>query len=130
MALPKNYNRHIVVDGETYIWYLKRNEAWKNAKHIAVHHEGEGSGQFLLLDFSAHDFEIRPGMIAEAIAFALTSGWTPKQKAKPLYIGFDNVDFVVLPRGEQYLRVFPHPPSITWLTPEETDDLRTTDRRH
>jgi hypothetical protein len=117
MTIPRKYNRRIVVDGEAYLWYLRGNDAWRDAKHIAIRHSQHVSGQLLLLDFNAYEFEIRPKMIRSAIEFAQTNGWTPTTKANPLYIGFDNVRFIVLPPGEHYVRVFQHPPSVTWLKP-------------
>jgi len=115
MTFPRKWNRRIVVGEETYLWYLKRNETWMDSKHIAIRHLQSPQGQLMLLDFYAFDFELRPRSVREAIEFALANGWMPKGKAKPLYIGFDNVRFVLLPPGEQYTRVFQHPPSVTWL---------------
>lgn len=118
MALPRKWSRRIVVHGETYIWYLKRNEIMTGWKHIAIRHSASPQAQLLLLDCYAHDFEFGPGMVRRAIEFALANGWTPQQKAAPLYLGFDNVQFVRLPPGEQYLQVYQHPPSVTWITPD------------
>ena len=118
MAFHRRNNRRIVVGGETYLWCLKSRYVWSRCGHIAVRHSNtQGGGQLLLLDFSAFAFEIRPKTIREAIEFALANGWSPTSKAKPLYIGFDNVNFVVLGPGEQYLSVWQHPPSMTWIQP-------------
>ena len=121
MAFPKECNRRIVVGGETYLWYLRKMEAWMDSKHIAIRHSASPTGQLLLLDFYAHDFEIRPWMVRQAIEFALANGWTPQQKGTPLYIGFDNVQFVRLPRGEQYITAFQYSPSVTQNTPTVDD---------
>lgn len=115
MAIPKMWNRRIVVGDEAYIWYLKGDDPWMDSKHIAIRQDQYPQGQLLLLDFYAYEFEIRPRTIREAIEFALGNGWTPGSKAVPLYVGFDNVQFVLLPPGEQYTRVFQLPPSAVWL---------------
>lgn len=99
MAFPRRWSRRIVVAAEPYRWYLRGNETWFDSKHIAVRHDAHPCGQLLLLDFYAHDFEVRPQMIRGAIEFALGDGWHPALKGKPLYIGFDNVEFVRLPPG-------------------------------
>lgn len=79
MAFPKKNNRRLVIEGETYVWHLKGRDAWMDSKHIAIRHSQFPQGQLLLLDFYAHDFEIRPQTVREAIEFASANGWEPRR---------------------------------------------------
>jgi hypothetical protein len=124
MAFPKQCSRRIVVGEETYLWYLKRNDAWKDSKHIAIRQEAAPTGQLLLLDMYAWAFEIRPRTIRDAIEFALRNGWTPQEKAQPLYIGFDNLQFVRLPPGDQYLSHDTYPIPHTFPASEPDTSCR------
>ncbi len=92
MALPKKDHRKIVVNNETYYWYVKGNEIW-NEKLISVHHSS-GSGQPIYIDPYTEAFEVRPGMVREAIIYALKHGWSPKVKGEPLYFGRNSKGFI------------------------------------
>jgi len=106
MAFPKKHSRRIVVDGVTYLWRLKQGYAWRDGQHIAIC-PATDAGQLLLVEYYAFQGMIGPGMVRQAIDFALANGWTPTRRARrPLYVGFDGANSIVLPEGALYTHTF------------------------
>lgn len=101
MTIPKKCSRLITVDGEVYRWYLHLNRVDKGWRHIAIQHS-EISGQVLLFDPYGNTFEIRPKVVRAAIQFALKQGWNPRVSGKPIFIGYGETDFMVLPLGKEF----------------------------
>ncbi|MER6059841.1 hypothetical protein ABT167_01310 [Streptomyces sp. NPDC001792] len=67
MALPRKGARHIVVDGTTYRWRLRRRPTYAQSMAwtpgtFAVEHA---------------DSPVRPGDVADAVRRALREGWNP-----------------------------------------------------
>lgn len=54
-------------------------------------------GAPLYLDPYPWDLEIRPKVVAEAIRFAQAHGWVAGQKGPPIYIGYHDQQFIMLP---------------------------------
>ena len=102
MAFPKKYTRKITIDNQIYLWHLNGNSLEFGEHHITIRHQ-QIAGQILYIDPYAWDLEIRPGMIREAILFALENGWLPLEKKAPMYLGFQNEQFILLPEGIEFI---------------------------
>lgn len=81
MAWPKKHTRTLVVHGETYQWQSDT----KNFRQWTVIGKKSGEGQLIFLD--PYFLSTTPGQIRKVIIFALSSGWKPDHKHKPLRLG-------------------------------------------
>lgn len=104
MALAKKFTRRIVVNGEPFLWYFRDNSLdCETGRRVAVQHETT-PGQLLVADpfyeTYAQTVEIRPQTIRDVILFGLAQGWTPKEKANPLFVTHDGVNWKVGGRAE------------------------------
>ncbi|MFC3069363.1 hypothetical protein [Phenylobacterium soli] len=94
----------IVVDGETYVWWLQRKPHWssdpseRRGMAIAARHK-EGQREAVLEfpvgpqpRFGAPQLkaaQIKPALVAKAIASAVAAGWEPLSRGKPVMIEVD-----------------------------------------
>ena len=101
MAFPKKYTRKITVNDQTYLWHLNENSIDFEEYHITIRHE-KIAGQILYLDLYSWHLSIRPRTIREAILWALENGWEPKEKGKPIYVGYPDGKFQLLPEGIRF----------------------------
>ena len=106
MTFPRLPKHHLVIDGETYIWSLKRDMAWVDFKGITIQHCQYPQGQLLLLKLYIHKSEVRPQPVRNAILFALSKGWQPREKGEAFSLSDDNVQFLLRRPSEQYSRTF------------------------
>jgi hypothetical protein len=93
--------RRIVVDGQPFQWLLPWNSLEFGTVHLSVF--ARKQTQALRLDPYPWSFEICPQSVADAVRFALRSGWTPTQPGPDLYVAPDGDNFIVLPPGIQFL---------------------------
>ncbi|MEM7432522.1 MAG: hypothetical protein AAF351_11385 [Pseudomonadota bacterium] len=96
MAFPKKHTRQISVDNRSYVWHLNQNSLVFREAHITIAENGV-SGQILYLDPYPWGLEIRPKKVRKAILWAIENGWTPAKKGPPMYLGFQNGEFFILP---------------------------------
>ena len=104
MSLPKRYTRKIVIDGSNYLWHLSQNSLEFKDTHITIVH-ADAPNQLLHVDpFPAllGSFEITPRSIRRMILWALKNGRQPTQKLPPLFVGYRDDEFCVLPAGARF----------------------------
>ena len=118
MALPKKGSRKIIVDGDQFVWKV-RKKATHSEEHDTplsipiqyIDEDGNG-GQLLLatLPYARSGYgtyrlrEITPALIEKCIKKAIQSGWLYKQKAeKGKYFGLDCMDLVEQEDAEEDL---------------------------
>jgi len=101
MTFPKKHTRKITVNNQTYLWHLNQNRIDGSPTHVTIGIDGK-SGQILFLDPYPWSFEIRPRTIQQAITWALEHGWNPIKKSPPLYLGYLDDKFFVLPAGVKF----------------------------
>ena len=82
MAWPKKNTRSVVVNGEAYQWHWDPRQS---LYRWVVIRKKAAEGQLLFLD--PYFLSTTPGMVCQAISFALVSGWEPYQKLKPIKLG-------------------------------------------
>ena len=96
MGIPKKGSRKITVDGENFIWLIRRKATYSQTDfgmglNVSVEHaEGTGSKLVILTDKShPKDWstnEVKPVTPSEVelwIHQAIKSGWQPKKPGKP-----------------------------------------------
>lgn len=102
--MSRSTRREITVAGVKYYWALEGNAITGHegaAHHIRVHSEGL-TKCLLYIDPTPWHFEIRPKMIAQAIDFARSHGWEPRDAAEGMYISMRDGQFYVLPKGVKF----------------------------
>lgn len=100
--MSRSQKRKIVVNATEYYWVLDGNTIdGFNDTHIRVHKEGD-TGKILYIDPYDWHFEIRPKFVALAIQFALTSGWLSNESTEPIYVGYIDGKYCVLPKGIKF----------------------------
>lgn len=77
MAWPRKGTRSIVVDGETFAWHIPSGRVGWADDRVTVGRAG--SPHVLHLDPLSWDGVPRPSMIAAAIRWATSKGWSPEQ---------------------------------------------------
>lgn len=92
MAWPKKNTRAVTVDEESYQWHLDRDDVL--SRWIVIGHQA-GNGQLLFLD--PYDLSTRASVVCGAIQFALSAGWHPRQRAKPMRAAYNGTVFSALP---------------------------------
>jgi len=91
--------RKIHLDGIEYEWCIRGNDLFTaSVKYITIYRPGTG-GRPVYLDPYPWSLEIRPATVKKAIIFAKNNGWDPEIKGKPLFIGYVDGSFIVLPEG-------------------------------
>jgi len=90
--------RKIVVAGIEYEWCIRGNTLYGDTKYLTIYKQNV-NGTPIYLDPYVWALEIRPCTVAEVVEFSLSQGWAPSEKGKPLFIGFVNEEYVVLPDG-------------------------------
>jgi hypothetical protein len=91
MTLPRKGKRRITVEGDVYVWYLSKRFEHHN-RWMVIQKDGVG-GQLLCVDPYHHDLPIGPKGISHAIEFALTHGWVPDDKNKPMRLKYNGDDY-------------------------------------
>jgi len=97
MGIPKKGSRKITVDGENFIWLIRRKATTSQASYyidyinVAVEHvEGTGSKLVIMTD-KAHPknwgtTEVKPVVPSEVSSWinqAIKAGWEPNKSGKP-----------------------------------------------
>ena len=104
MAKSRNPEFEISVDGEAYLWRLQRRPQWSSDANgwqgmaiAARHAEGQREA---MLEFPAgpqprygaphlQPAQIKPELVATAIASAIVAGWDPLSRGKTVAIVVD-----------------------------------------
>lgn len=95
MAIPKRGSRNIVVNGESYRWYMRRKPTYRQGlceevMSFAIEH-AEVKGSVLIAELpqyhpgnwrGAEIVPLVPANVARCIQTALARGWQPKQPGK------------------------------------------------
>ncbi|MFH1843939.1 MAG: hypothetical protein ABIF77_12105, partial [bacterium] len=85
-----------------FTWILRGDYLWQSPeKHILVFTRNDAAS-VLYVDPHAWDFEIRPKAVSQAIEFALDHGWDPDEPSPPIFVGYWQGQFVVLPAGVRF----------------------------
>ena len=93
--------RAISVDDEKYSWCIRGNDVESKASHITIFHPGKRAKQ-LYVDPYPWELEIRPKTVELAIRYALENGWLTDKIAHPMYLGYLDDEFIVLPKGVRH----------------------------
>ncbi|MEM9926954.1 MAG: hypothetical protein AAF915_24950 [Cyanobacteria bacterium P01_D01_bin.50] len=97
MGIPKKGSRKITVDGESFIWLIRREPTYFNVGYevgclnVAVEHaEGIGSKLVIMAEREVmkdgnlmHFKPVIPSEVASWISQAIKAGWEPKKSGKP-----------------------------------------------
>lgn len=84
--------------GQEYTWCIRGNSLGLKESHVTVYKEG-ANGQILYLDPYPWEFEIGPKSVIEGIEYAIQHNWKPGVKGAPMYLGYSEDGFIVLPEG-------------------------------
>lgn len=87
MAWPKKNTRTVVVSAEVYQWH---GDPSKVLYSWIVIGKKSADGQLLFLD--PYWLSTTPGQVCQAISFALTSGWEPHRRKRPMRLGSKLLD--------------------------------------
>jgi hypothetical protein len=98
--MTKTTKRKVTFKGQEYICCIRGNSLRSSGSHIAVYKEG-ANGQILYLDPYPWGFEIGPKFVIAGIEYAVQHHWKPGSKGAPMYLGYSEDGFVVLPKGMQ-----------------------------
>jgi hypothetical protein len=103
MTLTRRGSRHIVVDGTTYRWRLRRRPTYAQALlwtpcTFAVEHADGGGTTLVVTTAHAHPSNwlgresrpVPPSDVTQAIEQALREGWTPTSPGSPFHLDFSN----------------------------------------
>ncbi|MFM2478780.1 hypothetical protein [Celerinatantimonas sp. MCCC 1A17872] len=100
--MSRAVKRKIVIDNIEYCWVLDANSIdGFHPTHIRVHRIGTTSGILYIDPYNWH-FEVTPKFIAQAISFALDSGWDPVKEKKKMYVSYLDESYKVLPQGIKF----------------------------
>ncbi|BAY23757.1 hypothetical protein NIES2100_35490 [Calothrix sp. NIES-2100] len=100
MSIPKRGTRKIVVDGEPFIWLIRRQATNDQADygcgyiHVAVEHAQEPGSVLVIRTDRPHPqdwgtFEVQPVKpkdVAEWILQTMRSGWEPRSLGSPFIV--------------------------------------------
>ena len=96
MGIPKKGSRKITVDGENFIWLIRRNPTYSNLVmigylNVAVEHAEETGSKLVIMtdrlvpkDCNTIKLKpVTPSEVALWINKAIKAGWKPKKSGKP-----------------------------------------------
>ena len=96
MGIPKKGARKITVDGENFIWLIRRKATYSQTAfgmglNIAVEHAEESGSKLVILTDKPHSKDWRinkaqsvtPIEVSSWINQAIKAGWEPKKSGKP-----------------------------------------------
>ncbi|OUL34670.1 hypothetical protein [Nostoc sp. 106C] len=99
MSIPKRGTRKIVVDGEPFIWLIRRQATNSQADyccgyiHVAVEHAQEPGSVLAIRTDKPHSENwitevkpVKPKDVARWILQAMESGWQPKTLGAPFIV--------------------------------------------
>ena len=103
MAIPKKGFRKITVDGNQFLWKVRKKISW-NERHnsplgIPIQHISGGSILIVYLNFTRsgyeenNEFPITPSLIEKCIRKAIKAGWEYNEKGKQFE--FDCSDMIL-----------------------------------
>ena len=77
--------RSITVKDKEYYWSLKGDEIYTEGRRIIIGLRGTSYSR-IYVDPYAHDFQIGPRSVANAIAFARGIGWRPEDNSGDVHL--------------------------------------------
>lgn len=96
MGIPKKGSRKITVDGENFIWLIRRKATYGQTDfgvglNVAVEHAEESGSKLIILTDKPHPKDwattkvkpVIPSEVASWISQAIIAGWEPKKSGKP-----------------------------------------------
>ncbi len=96
MGIPKKGARKITVDGENFIWLIRRKATYSQTGYgiglnVAVEHAEESASKLVIMTDKAHSkdwatIEVKPVVPSEVASWihqAIKAGWEPKKPGKP-----------------------------------------------
>ena len=93
--------RKIIVKNIEYNWCIRGDRIDGKENHITIF-KPLTNGQTLYLDPYPWALEVRPKIVHKAILFAIENHWFPDENRKPIYLGYSNDEFIVLPKGVKF----------------------------
>lgn len=95
MAIARKGSRHIIVNHQSYRWYIRKKPTYCQAVFqspmlMAVESEAEDKNCVLLVNFNIsrpdnainpHQTSVTPNLVSKVIERALAAGWKPEDKA-------------------------------------------------
>ena len=96
MGIPKKGSRKITVDGEPFIWLIRKKATYGQTDfgvglNVAVEHAEESGSKLIILTDKPHPKDwatrevkaVTPSEVASWINRAIKAGWEPKKSGKP-----------------------------------------------
>lgn len=97
MGIPKKGSRKITVDGENFIWLIRRKATYNQTDfgigflNVAVEHAEESGSKLVILTDKLHPKDwsttevkpVTPLEVSSWINQAIKAGWQPKKSGKP-----------------------------------------------
>ncbi|MEM7715553.1 MAG: hypothetical protein AAF349_18600 [Cyanobacteria bacterium P01_A01_bin.68] len=97
MGIPKKGSRKITVDGENFIWLIRRKATHSQAGYyvdyinVAVEHAEESGSKLIIMTDKPHpenlcktsESKVVPSEVSSWINQAIKAGWKPKKSGKP-----------------------------------------------
>ncbi len=95
MGIPKKGSRKITIDGENFIWLIRRKATYSQTAfgiglNVAVEHAEESASKLVIMTNKLHPKEwnttVKPVVLSEVelwIHQAIKAGWEPKKPGKP-----------------------------------------------
>lgn len=124
MTMPRKGSRKIVIDGNEFIWKIKKDPSHSESHdvmyQIPIQHIG--GGQILLVSTGfcrsyaykgSRVFQITPSIITRCIEYAIGEGWQFMEKLPPLE---KNYPFVLLDEAKSLVKKFIN---VTFLNSKE-----------
>ncbi|MGB3637096.1 MAG: hypothetical protein WBA39_05825 [Rivularia sp. (in: cyanobacteria)] len=97
MGIPKKGSRKITVDGENFIWLIRRKATFYQTDYgigflnVAVEHAEESGSKLIIMTNKPHPKDwaktevktVVPSEVSSWIHQAIKGGWEPKKSGKP-----------------------------------------------
>ena len=89
MGIPKKGSRKITVDGDNFIWLIRRKQTYSQIDfgmglNIAVEHAEESGSKLVILTDKINKVQsVTPVEVSSLINQAIKAGWEPKKSGKP-----------------------------------------------
>ena len=96
MGIPKKGARKITVDGEPFIWLIRKKATYGQTDfgvglNVAVEHAEESGSKLIIMTDKPHPqdwatTQVKPVIPSEVVSWinqAINTGWEPKKSGKP-----------------------------------------------
>ena len=100
MTWPKRYTRRLHIDHREFLWHIDGNSIESEVRITVGTRKDK---YFLFIDPYAHDFEITPSGIGDAVKWALKEGWAPESgPTRGMAYSKEKKRFFWLPEGVRF----------------------------